>query len=84
MRKQMRDKTPGMTGSDRMPGDANAFVKKQQDALLRMSGGKARLNPEMKRTGAYMGNSGRSAVSFGDKLTRSMGDAYPVRGRGKK
>jgi len=81
MKKKM---TMGMSRDNRVPENANDFVKKQQAMLLSMGGRPGRINPEMKKTGAYMNNSARSSLDFSAKLASSMSDAYPVRGRGRK
>ncbi len=57
----------------------NAFVKREQDVMKSMMGGKPAVPAEMERFNAYMSNSGEKAESFGSKLTEGLDKkAYPV------
>ncbi len=57
----------------------NAFVKREQDIMKSMMGGKPTVPAEMERFNAYMSNNGDVAERLCDKLTVGIDKkAFPV------
>ncbi len=65
--------------SENMVEKKNAFVRREQDSMKSMMGGKPAIPKEMERFNAFMSNNGEEAQKFARELTGGLDKkAFPV------